>query len=358
MINGKPVSIIITGGGAPGIMGTIYSLTNNPDGTKFSFTTTDIKDEPIGKYFSDKFYILPSPESDNYFTNLENIIKKENIKLILPQTTREIMVLSKRKYDLNSIGVSVVVSDFNSIEKANDKYLILKECEEIGVPCPTYFLVKNEKEFLECLDILGYPYNKVVIKPRFSSGLRGLRIITEEITSLDKFLNEKPSELEIDLNSLLKIFRQGSFPEILVEEYLPGDEYTVDVYRNSYDCVAIPRLRKSIRSGISFETIVDLRNDIIEYSKRLANSLNLEYCFGFQFKLDCNGIPKILESNPRIQGTMVASTFAGFNMIYYSVKQALGQNVELNDINIKNNVKFKRYWGGIGLFGEDLLGKI
>ncbi len=358
MNNTKPISIIITGAGAPGILGTIYSLKNNPDGVKFRYITTDIKDDSVGKFFSDKFYLIPPPESKDYFTTLEHIIKEENIKLILPQTTREIMELSKRKHDLGRMCVSVVVSDFKSICKANDKYLIIEECEKIGIPHPTCFLAKNEKDFLKYLDILGFPGNKVVVKPRFSNGLRGLRIITEEIISLNRFLSEKPSELEVNLDTLLKIFRQETFPEILVQEYLPGNEYTVDVYRNSNGCIAIPRIRKSIRSGISFDTIIDMRNDLIEYSKKLADSLNLEYCFGFQFKLDADGIPKILESNPRVQGTMVASTFAGFNMIYYAVKLALGQDIELKDLNIKNNVEFKRYWGGIGLLGENLLGKI
>lgn len=84
---------------------------------------------------------------------------------------------------------------------------------------------------------MGYPDNKVVIKPWLSNGLRGLRIITKDVLSLDKFLNEKPSGLEINLRSLLEVLQQVRFPELLVEEYLPGDEYTVDIFRNSMGIV-------------------------------------------------------------------------------------------------------------------------
>ena len=350
--------ILITGAGAPGIAGTIFSIKNNPDNIDFKIVTTDIKDNPVGKFLSESFYRVPSPESEDYIPVLKRIIKKEKVRVILPQTTREINVLSQKKEEIKKKGANIVVSDNESIKKANDKYLIIKECENIGIPYPKYFLINSKRAFLEALDILGYPDNKVVIKPRLSNGLRGLRIITEDVLNLDRFLNEKPSGLEINLRSLLDILQQDRFPELLVEEYLPGEEYTVDVFRNSKGIVVIPRLRISIRSGITFDTKVDLRKDIIEYSKKLAISLCLKYCFGFQFKLDINGIPKILESNPRVQGTMITTTFAGFNMIYYSVKEALGEEVNLENIKIKNGIEFKRYWGGIGLDEENFIGRI
>ena len=175
---------------------------------------------------------------------------------------------------------------------------------------------------------------------------------------MKEFLEEKPTGLNIDLESILKILRNGTFPEMLVTEYLPGDEYSVDVFRNANATVAIPRKRKDIRSGISFDTEIELRDDIIKYSVKLAESLDLKYCFGFQFKMNKDNVPKILESNPRIQGTMVASTYAGFNMIYYSVKEALGYSVEISNIEICGNTHIKRYWGAIAIKDANYSGKI
>ena len=352
------ITILITGAGAPGIAGTIYSLRNNPDGINFKIVTTDIKNKPVGEFLSESFYSVPPPENKEYISILKQIIKKEKIEVILPQTTREIDVLSQRKEEIRENGANIVVSDNEAIKKANDKYLIIKECEKLGIPYPRYFLINNKKDFLKAIYMLGYPENRVVIKPRLSNGLRGLRIITENIISIEEFLNEKPSTLEINLKNLLSIFVQGGFPELIIEEYLPGEEYTIDMFRNSKGVVIIPRIREAIRSGISFNTKIDLRKDIIEYSQKLADSLDLRYCFGFQFKLDSKGVPKILESNPRVQGTMVASTFAGFNMIYYSVKEALEKGVDLKNVKIKNGIEFKRYWGGIGIDEENFLGRI
>lgn len=90
----------------------------------------------------------------------------------------------------------------------------------------------------------------------------------------------------------------------------------------------------------------------------MAKALNLMYCFGFQFKLSEDGVPKLLESNPRVQGTMVSSVFAGFNLIYYSVMEVIGKPVEISNLHIENRLKFKRYWGGVGVGEDGFVGKI
>jgi len=354
---GDLVSIIVTGAGAPGIAGTIYSLRNNPDDIEFKIVSTDIVDNSVGKYISDEFYVVPPPENDTYINTMKKIAEQINAKVILPQTTREIIVLSQHKEDFKAIGVNIVVSDYYKLLMANDKFSLLEKAKENGIPYPRYYLVTSQSSFMEAIEKLGYPQEKVVVKPRVSNGMRGLRIITPEKWSVKKFLSEKPEGIEIDLNSFIEIFYGNEWPELIVTEYLPGEEYTVDVFKDGTNIVVIPRLRKSIRSGITFEAQVEFRKDLVDFSKKLSEALDLNYCFGFQFKLSKEGIPKILESNPRVQGSMVVSTFAGFNMIYYAVKKALGFEINLNNIKLQE-VQFKRYWGGIAIGDEKFLGRI
>jgi len=354
---GDIISIIVTGAGAPGIAGTIYSLRNNPDNLNFKIITTDIKEDSVGKYLSDEFYVVPPPEEANYIDTVKKIAEETNAKVILPQTTREIIVLSRYKEDFKAIGVSIVVSEYDKLITANDKFLLLEKVKGIGIPYPRYYLITSRNNFMEAIERLGYPQEKVVVKPRVSNGMRGLRIITSEKLSVERFLTEKPEGIEIDLSSFTEIFDRDDWPELIVTEYLPGEEYTVDVFKDGTNMIVIPRLRKSVRSGITFEAQVEFREDLIDFSKRLSEALDLNYCFGFQFKLSKEGTPKILECNPRVQGSMVISTFAGFNMIYYAVKKALGFEVDLNNIKLRE-VQFKRYWGGIAIEGENFLGRI
>ncbi|MCH8328890.1 MAG: ATP-grasp domain-containing protein, partial [Nanoarchaeota archaeon] len=125
--------------------------------------------------------------------------------------------------------------------------------------------------------------------------------------------SEKKEMLEeIGVDNILNLFIGGKWPELLVQEYIHGGtgygsgiEYTVDCWRGDIGTCYVPRIRQKIRSGITFDTCIDMRQDIIDYSSKLANHLNLKYCFGFQFIIGKKGIPYLIECNPRVQGTMV-----------------------------------------------------
>lgn len=86
----------------------------------------------------------------------------------------------------------------------------------------------------------------------------------------------------------------------------------------------------------------------MDWSIRAARALNLEYAFGFQFKEDANGVPRLLECNPRVQGTMVASCFAGANIIWFGVRELLGDPV-IGLTGPLEEISFVRYWGGLGI---------
>lgn len=343
------ISVIVTGAGAPGVAGTIYALKNNPDKADIRIITIDIRDDVAGKYISDGFYKVPPPEDSSYAQIVKEIAAKEGIRAIIPQTTREIETLSRLKDNFESAGIGIVVSSHKSILMANNKFHLLERAREIDVPYPKYCLTRDREEFIAAVKELGYPERKVVVKPSTSNGMRGLRILAENAWDTKRFLGEKPDGTEIDLDGIMRILQNGDWPELIVMEYLAGPEYSVDVFKNSSGTIAIPRLRQRIRSGITFEAQIDLRNDIIEYSKRLSDALELEYCFGFQFKLSEAGVPKLLECNPRVQGTMVVSHFAGFNVIYYALKEVLGHEIDTSKVKLKDKVQFKRYWGGIAI---------
>ena len=86
----------------------------------------------------------------------------------------------------------------------------------------------------------------------------------------------------------------------------------------------------------------------MHYTLEAARAMGLSYALGFQFKLDAAGVPKVLECNPRVQGTMVASVFAGANVIWMGVLETLGYPPEASRTPLKP-AEFLRYWGGIGI---------
>ena len=350
------VKVLITGAGAPGIKGTIYALKNNFDNRKIEIVGTDMKDNVIGKYLCDYFFVIPKAlDTNNYLNVLFDICEREKVTIIVPQNTMELSILSENKEKFRKIGVSILVSNKEAIDVANNKFQIMKMCKVIGLPIGQFYKVNNLNDLIDSAKKLGWPHEKIVVKPPISNGLRGVRIIDENINLKELFYNEKPTSLFVKMENLKKILSE-KFPELVVMEYLPGDEYTVDVLRVNNNITVIPRKRDLIRSGITFNGTTENNKKLIEYSKLLSEKIGLEYCFGFQFKMDKNGIPKILESNPRIQGTMVLATFSGANIIYGAVKALLGE--EVPEFKIIWKTKILRYWGGISIYDNKILSSL
>ena len=307
-------------GWSSGISGTLYSLRNNFDNRHINIVGTDMDPDAIGKFLCDKFFVIPPTKNpEDYLIQLLKICKENSIDILMPQNTSELEILSQNKEKFNRINTKILLASEKAIEIANNKFTLMSKCKEIGVPVGEFFLVSKFDDLITKAKKLGWPNENIVVKPPISNGMRGVRIISESRNLKDSFYSEKPNSLYISMDSL-KSTLGNNFPELIVTEFLPGDEYSVDVLRNSNRIIVIPRERNKVRSGITFHGTVIENEKIIEYCTLIAEKLDLKNCFGFQFKIDKNGIPKILESNPRIQGTMILSTLAGANIIYASIK--------------------------------------
>lgn len=349
----RPINILITGAGAPGIQGTIFSLRENYDDRKVTIVGTDMKDSVSGRYLSDYFYTIPAAkDTENYINGVLSICKEHEIDVFVPQNTMELLILSQRKDLFDKIGTKILVSDYSAIVAANDKHHLFNVAKSIGVPTSEYGVCSNYRSLKEMINKFMTKNGMAVVKPPLSNGSRGVRVITANRDRKHDFYNEKPNSLYTTLDELYDILGE-EFPELLVMDYLPGAEYTVDVFRTNNKFYAIPRKRETIRSGITFTASLENNQKMIEYSQMLADACNLTLCFGFQFKLNAEDEPILLESNPRVQGTMVMSTFCGANIIYSSVKALLGEDIP--DFNINWNTKLYRYWGAIGINGENII---
>jgi len=252
--------------------------------------------------------------------------------------------LAESKSDFEKYGTKIMVSGHDAIAIANDKYKLMQICEKAGLPVAGFYMVDNFAALREKAASLGFPAKPIVVKPPHSNGMRGVRIVHDDIELKSMFYSEKPS-IHITMDLLQKILGE-QFPELIVMEYLPGTEYTVDVFRSDEDMCIVPRTRDIIKSGITFSGKLEKNRGIIDITTQILNEIDLKFCFGFQYKLDENKIPKILECNPRVQGTMIMSTMAGANIIYAAVKSLLDEKIP--SFNIDWNYRFYRYWGGLG----------
>lgn len=167
----------------------------------------------------------------------------------------------------------------------------------------------------------SYP---LFIKPDEGQGSQGARMILrpEDIT---------PEDRERD---------------ILIMEYLPGKEVTVDCYttyprRNLLYCEARERTRT--RNGISVESsFLDAGTPpcIRAYAERIMTKLP-ELCgaWFFQLKQNKNGGWVLLEIAPRIAGTSALTRAYGVNLPLLHVLNGRGEKVDRSCYTLQHNQK-------------------
>jgi len=344
-------SLLLTGVGAPGTEGTLYAIRKEIP-KNLVVVGTDMKKQCAGSYLVDDFFSVPTPEDPSYVSTINQIVKKCNITAIVPQTTREAIAFAANRHRFT---VPIMVSQGTALRRAVDKWtLILAVRPYVRVPHSYIFF--DKESFLVGFNNLKS--SRVIVKPRCSSGSRGVRIISTETEDLNTILQSKGSIPTIHVSHFLSILKKLPEPlkdGMIVQEYLPGDEYSVDVYCDRNNGVAaVPRLREKIINGISFETLVDMRKDLVIITRTICESLLLRYAIGLQFKLDERGDPALLECNPRIQGTMVAGVFTGCNIIGHAVADLLGRKSRSSKKPRKvSDVRYYRYWSGIGVVHGD-----
>ena len=343
----KPLTVFITGAGAPGTRGVMkcYRIGAKEEGRKMRLVTCDMNPEAYGFHLADSFHEVPAGNDPSYVKKILEICKKEKPDLIVSGVDNELLPLSKARPDFQKLGVRVVLSDSKAIEIAIDKaktYEFFKGSKFV----PKYIIVKNSKEFRKAAGALGYPDSPVCFKPAYSYGMRGFRIL-KDVDRGEMFFREKPASVFMGLQEAAEIFekheKKNGLPTMLVMEYLEGKEYTVDLLLNNGEpLMTIPRERVATRQGISTIARIEKNQEIIEIAETIAKKLGLNYNANMQLKYSSNGIPKLIEVQPRLAGTTIACAGAGANLPYLALKMALSEKFTIPEV--KWGTVAKRFW--------------
>ena len=348
-------TVLVTGAGAPGITGTIHALRNNPSGQSPRIIGCDMHPSAVGQELIDAFATALAPEDDHYLEMLLCVCREHGVDVVLPQTTREVQRLAAARDCLRSEGVALVAGQAEAVRRGNDKVETLEAFEAVGLVTPRWSLARSVEQVAYLAVEFGYPELEAVVKLPRGNGMRGFRVLSADARRYEDFANSKPGDPRITLDEFLKVLATADDIELLVMEYLPGVEYSVDCYRGPSGDIAVVRKRTSVRSGIAFDTVVVDRPDVGATALRGAEELGLDGVFGFQFKESRDGSAMLLECNPRVQGTMVASVLAGANIIWAAVNDALGRP----PISIpapRIGTRLRRYWGGVDDIGNHISG--
>jgi Carbamoylphosphate synthase large subunit (split gene in MJ) len=325
-------------------MGTVADLAmlRGVQGMNIAAVTADREDkDSLGFAITGKKYIVPSGESPDYLASILAICQRERVTTLIPQYDDELAVLARNILMFAGAGVKVLVTpDAEKLDIANNKTALYDYFAGRSF-VPRYRCVTALADMEQAVRDLGYPDEAVCMKPASSEGSKGFRIITAEKADI---LSERPGTAKIRWDVVKGDLEQyGELPAILVMEYLPGIEYSVDcVCKDGKPIVCIPRQRVATSLGVAVESVIEQNEELIALSQEIIKSLNLSYNINIQFKYSRAGTPKLVEINPRVSGSLVANLGAGVNMLELSLKLAYG--LPLPAINVKWGTRMIRYW--------------
>ncbi len=340
----KDLTILLSAAGSPTIPGIINCFKKNGE-RKIRIIGIDMCDEPSVHYLVDKFYKVPVATDEKYVDLVLDICVKEKVDIYFPNISVEVSAVSKRKVEFENIGTLISISDQIAVEIANNKLKLYDFLKSKGISVPKYYGVHSIDDFIDGCRYLGYPEVPVCLKIVDGSGSRGVRIIDSKRNRFQIFVHEKPNSFFVSYEDMLSILKEADeFHEMLLVEYLPGNEYTVDLLANHGEVEYIAG-RENIVSlmSIAQESVVMEDKNAYEMSCQVIKSLGLDGNIGLDFMRDMDGNAVLMDLNPRITATVSVIAAAGVNLPYLRVKQLLGE--ELPKVKINYGVKLKRRYG-------------
>ena len=343
----KSVTVLLSASGSQFAPGIVKCLKQNGE-REIRVVGVDMSGDPSNKYIVDVFYRVPATSSDQYVDSLIEICKKEQVDILLPQMSAELPLYFENMSRFRAIGTIVSMTKSSNVNIANNKLKLFEFMKAHEIPTPSFASAHSFSEFKNGLFCLGYPYKPVVVKIPESSGARGVRVIDESKSKYEIFAHNKPTSVYVsfeDMKSILldaeKQLGKGSFPELMLMEYLPGDEYDIDLLADEGRVLyTAGRRNTEIVMSITQTSVLERNERAEQIAEKIVRALALDGNLGFDFKFDNEGRAQLLEINPRIDATVSVFAAAGLNLPYLRIKQLLGER--LPEASVQYGTRLRR----------------
>ena len=276
------------------------------------------------------------------------LCERHQISHVWPLSTEDQSILALERTSRLQ-GVVVIGSSADVIEIANDKVRLYDACAAGGLPLPAYRVVADGASLERAARELGYPGKPVVLKAALGTGAAGLKIIRAGIPRLEMFHSRLNRDVTLEV-AASQLDGVSPWPSLMLTEYLPGEEFSVDVlrFRGAWKGGVVRRRDESLFGLATDATVVD-RPDVLEQARRVAEHVGVEFISNVQFRGDGDGRPLLMEINPRVPGTIGLSVAAGSNLPAVALALAAGRDAVLAPPCI--GTRMIRYFAGTVLLG-------
>ncbi len=277
-------------------------INNNPETVSTDYTTAD------------KLYFEPLTPED-----VMNIIDFENPEGVIASLGGQTAI--NLAEPLRDRGVTIIGTDCEAIDRAENRDLFEKVLKELNIPQPKGKAVTNIEDGVRAAEEIGYP---VLVRPSFVLGGRAMQIVANE----EQIRHYLKTAVEIDKDK-----------PVLVDKYIAGKEVEVDAICDGRD-VFVPGImelveRTGIHSGDSisvyptFSISDKVKGTIIQYAKKLGLGIKIKGLYNIQFIIDKEDNVYIIEVNPRSSRTVpFLSKATGYSLADIATEVIMGKSLK------------------------------
>ncbi len=226
---------------------------------------------------------------------------------------------------LDKLGIELIGSDLEAIDKAEDRQLFKEVCESIGLPVPTAYACNSIPEAIVAAEKIGtWP---ILIRPAFTLGGLG-------------------GGTAWNIGEMVEIatlgIRNSRISQVLIEESIIGwQEHEYEVMRDSSDnCLIVCTMENidpmGVHTGESIvvapqQSLSDRDHQLLrDYSLALIRELNISGGCNVQFAFNQHtGEVRVIEVNPRVsRSSALASKATGYPIARMAAKIAVGYTLD------------------------------
>jgi len=276
----------------------------------------------------DEGFIVPRISNERYIGRLLEIVKKKNIRLIVPTIDLDLRVLSENVKYFADAGCTVLVSRPDVIEVCRDKRKMSRVLKSNGFgDCET-----ADVEAVMAQQDIQWP---LFLKPYDGHAGKHNAIVNsrEELTFFAKRI-----------------------PNCIVQKYINGTEFTCDAYVDfnmQVRCV-VPRKRIEVRAGEVSKGQVVRDQKIESEVKRLVEILEAGPGVITVQLFSCEeGQIRFIEVNPRFGGGVPLSIRAGANFPKWVLQELNGQKPLIENSKIMDKLIMLRFDAEIWLESDN-----
>ena len=296
---GQPLRVLVTGAGGPAAIAAMKSLRADHS---VELLAADMDPWAAGLYLVPPAArtLIPAGAAPGFTASLLARCIALGVDIVLPTVDAELRPLAHARDEFTAAGIDLLLAPAAALEVILDKLLLAQHCTGI-------VRVPRTELFGPAVDPASWTY-PVIVKPRTGSGSRGI--------------------LEVGSATELAAMERSS--ALIVQDFLPGEEYSVDVLagRGGQVIASVPRIRARVDSGVSVggRTVHD--PEIEEFGRAVARATGLTYVANVQCRRDQAGCPALLEVNPRVPGTLGLTIASGVDMPRLALDALLGRPVQ------------------------------